>query len=127
MRGQLSGGKNKLFATLKKHDFVQLFCFWKTGINIVWIRTRNWSRNRNQNFSEVGTATNQYGSTTRILYADIGILYIELQERPYKCNICGRSYSQSGKIFPISSVKKKFQMNILELSAELLSYFYILF
>ncbi len=37
------------------------FSFWKTVLNSVWIR------NRNQNFSKVGTgtATNHYGSTTQ--------------------------------------------------------------
>jgi hypothetical protein len=50
----------KLILTLTRQDFVQLFCFWKTVLDIVWIR------NRNQNISKVGTgtATNHYGSTT---------------------------------------------------------------
>jgi hypothetical protein len=36
-----------LLLKLKRHDFVQIFCCWKTLLNIVWIR------NRNQNFSTV--------------------------------------------------------------------------
>jgi hypothetical protein len=45
---------------LKRQDFIQTFCSWKTVLDSVWIR------NRNQNYSKVGTgtATNHYGSTT---------------------------------------------------------------
>jgi hypothetical protein len=63
-----------LLLTLKRQDCVKRFRCWKTELNTVWIR------NRNQNFSEVGTgtATNHYGSTTlqvgkyrfQVLYPD---------------------------------------------------------
>ncbi len=53
MRGNFLG--NKMLLTLKRQNFVQFFCFWKNVLNIVWIRI--WSRNRNQNFSKVGTGT----------------------------------------------------------------------
>ncbi len=51
-----------LIMKLKRQDFVQTFCCWKTVLDIVWIRNRN----RNQNYSKVGTrtTTNHYGSTT---------------------------------------------------------------
>jgi hypothetical protein len=51
-----------LVLTLKRQDFVIFLFGWKTMQNIIWIR------NRNFNFSKVGTATaaNHYGSTTLI-------------------------------------------------------------
>jgi hypothetical protein len=58
-----------LILTLKRQDFVQIFCFWKIVLNTVWIRNQS----GNQNFFKVGTgtgngtATNHYGSTTKLL------------------------------------------------------------
>ncbi len=58
MRSQLTG--KLAVSDIEKARFVQSFCSWKTVLNIVRIR------NRNQNFSKVGTATatNHCGSTT---------------------------------------------------------------
>jgi hypothetical protein len=46
-----------LLLALKRQDFAQIYCCWKTVLNIVWIR------NRNQIFG-TGTTINHYGSTT---------------------------------------------------------------
>ncbi len=43
--------RNKLLLTSKRQDMEQFFRFWKTVLNIVWIR------NRNRKFSKVGTGT----------------------------------------------------------------------
>ncbi len=48
---------NKLLLTLKRQNFVQFSCFWKTAMVIIV-----WKRNRNQNFpirKEPGTETQQ--------------------------------------------------------------------
>jgi hypothetical protein len=36
--------RNKLLLTLKRQDFVHFFWFWKTVLNIVWIRNQTFSK-----------------------------------------------------------------------------------
>ena len=51
-----------LFLSLKRQDFAQIYCCWKTVLNIVWIRNRNWNRNFSKGGAVTGTAINHYGS-----------------------------------------------------------------
>ncbi len=98
MRGKISG--KKLFLKLKRQDFVQLFCFWETVI----LLSGSGSGTGNKTFPKSEPEPQQIITVPQHWFC-MPILYIKLQERPYKCNICGRSYSQSGKTYPISNVK----------------------
>jgi hypothetical protein len=60
-----------LLLTLKRHDFVHIFCSWKTVLNLVWIRlVLNWIRirNRYRQMFQSRNELNRYGSTKQFSY-----------------------------------------------------------
>jgi hypothetical protein len=66
-----------LLLTFKRQDFfVQIFFVEKLGYIMVWIQFRIWIRNRNRNFSKVGTGTaiNRYGRVPQHCLWDPGSL-----------------------------------------------------